>query len=96
MKKEKASVDIAAAEIARKATVEKLIEAVRQELKGEFIQRHKVNILSPSFPYDYRTLANCDCLGTGPAETLMCGGRMLYAKDSLLAWLRARLGLGEE
>ena len=95
MKKEKATVDIEAAKGARTATVEKLLAAVDAELKAAFVPRHLVNKLSPSFPYNHRTLANRDCDGSGPTETIMIGGRMFHEKKSLLDWLRLRL-LGEE
>lgn len=67
---------------------EKLLRAVDDEIKGDVIARHKLNKLSPSFPYSYRTLANRDCIGTGVKEFIMIGGRRFYIKNSLLEMLR--------
>jgi hypothetical protein len=44
--------------------IEQLLAAIDTEIKGEFIQRCKINEISPSFPYDHRTMANRDSLGT--------------------------------
>lgn len=70
---------------------ERMIEAVNQELKGDTFPRHKINKLSPSFPYSHRTLANRDSLGTGCKETLTIGGRVFYTKSGILEMLRRDL-----
>lgn len=70
---------------------EQLIAAVDSELKSEFPQRHKLNKESPSFPYNHRTMANRDSLGTGPKEAFMVGKHKIYRKAALLEMLRADL-----
>jgi len=70
---------------------EKLLQAVADEIKGDVIARHKINKLSPSFPYHHRTMANRDCLGTGVKEFITVGGRRFYLTKSLLDMLRADL-----
>lgn len=70
---------------------EKLIETVAAEIKGDVIARHKLNNISPSFPYNHRTMANRDSKKLGPAEFLIVGGRRFYTKKSLLDFLRADL-----
>lgn len=67
---------------------EELLAAVAAEIKGEFVQRHKINDISPSFPYHHRTLANRESLGTGPKEAFMVGKHKMYAKSALLQMLR--------
>lgn len=71
--------------------VEKLISAIDSELKGDMIPRHKINELSPSFPWGYRTVANWDSLGVGVKESLAAGKYRLYVKSSLLDLVRRRL-----
>jgi hypothetical protein len=71
--------------------IEKLIGAIDGELKGEMILRHRINELSPSFPWNYRTLANWDSLGIGVEESLPAGKYRLYVKSSLLNLVRRRL-----
>ena len=38
-------------------------------------------------PISPRTLANRDCLGTGPTGRLVLAGRVGYEREALLAWL---------
>jgi hypothetical protein len=70
---------------------EMLIQAVDSELKGDIIPRHKLNILSPSFPYNHRTMANRDNLKTDVREFIVLRGRRFYVKRSLLKMLREDL-----
>lgn len=70
---------------------EQLIAAIDAEIKGEFIQRHKINKLSPSFPYHHRTMANRDSLKTGPRDAFTVGKHKVYRKTALLDMLRADL-----
>jgi hypothetical protein len=74
--------------------VERLISAIDTELKGDMILRHKINELSPSFPWNHRTLANWESAGIGVQESLAAGKFRLYSKSSLLQLVRRRL-LGE-
>ena len=41
-------------------------------------------------PIAPRTLANEDCLGTGPKEKVMCGRVCGYPRAALISWLRER------
>jgi len=66
---------------------EKLIASVKTELGDGFTARHKINTLSPSFPYNHRTLANRDSLGTGPAEKIFIGKHIFYSNQSILEML---------
>lgn len=70
---------------------EMLIQVVDGELKGDIIPRHKLNILSPSFPYSHRTMSNRDSLKTGVREFIVFRGRRFYVKRSLLKMLREDL-----
>ena len=71
---------------------EKLIEAVAAEIKGDVVARHKLNIVSPSFPLNHRSMANRDAIpGQGVKEFIMVGGRRFYSKSSLLEMLRTYL-----
>jgi len=40
------------------------------------------------------TLANRDCLGTGP-ESVVIGGRIFYPKESFIEWFAAQLKPGK-
>ncbi len=73
------------------AIAEKLIQAVENEIKAEIFPRHTINKLSPSFPYNHRTLANRDALNTGISEFLMLGGRRFITKKSTIDFLRREL-----
>lgn len=80
---------------------QKLIDAVTNELKGEIVPRHKINKLSPSFPFNHRTMANKDSLkidgvSTGVKEFIMVGGRRHYVRSSLIAWMRAVLSKSQQ
>jgi len=70
---------------------EQLIAAIDAEIKGEFVQRHKLNEISPSFPYHHRTMANRDSLKTGPAGAFTIGKHKVYRKAALLNMLRSDL-----
>ncbi len=70
---------------------EQLIAAIDAEIKGEFVQRHKLNELSPSFPYHHRTMANRDSLKTGPRDAFSVGKHKVYRKAALLEMLRSDL-----
>lgn len=70
---------------------ERILEAVANEIRGEVIPRHKINKISPSFPFSHRTLANRDSAGTGCKETLIIGNRMFYTKAGILDMLRSDL-----
>lgn len=70
---------------------EQLISAIATEIKGEFVQRHKLNLISPSFPYNHRTMANRDSLKTGPAGAFTIGKHKFYRKTALLEMLRSDL-----
>lgn len=65
----------------------KLIEAVKAELGNGFTPRHQVNKKSPSFPYNHRTMANRDCVGTGPREKILIGKHIFYSNSSILEML---------
>jgi len=67
----------------------KLIEAVASDLgdPNGFTPRHKLNQKSPSFPYNHRTIANRDSLGTGPKERLLIGKYMFHRNLSILEML---------
>lgn len=68
--------------------IKQLIDAIDSELKGEFVLRHKLNELSPSFPYKHRTMANRDSLKTGPKGAFQVGKHIVYPKNSILQMLR--------
>jgi hypothetical protein len=70
---------------------EQLLAAIDTEIKGEFVPRSKINELSPSFPYNHRTLANRDSLHTGVIGAFMVGKRIIYPKAALLEMLREDL-----
>jgi len=71
---------------------EKLIAAVEAELGSiGFTARNKINDFSKTFPYDHRTLANRDVLGTGPKEKILIGKRIFYSNESILEMLREDL-----
>lgn len=70
---------------------EKLIAAVEAELGDGFTARHKINRVSKSFPYNHRTMANRDSLGTGPKDKIMVGKHMFYSNLSVLEMLREDL-----
>lgn len=66
----------------------KLISAVESEIGSTgFTPRHAINRKSSSFPYDHRTLANRDSLGTGPREKILIGKHIFYSNLSLLDML---------
>lgn len=64
----------------------KLVEAVAPELGNPdgFTPRHKLNQISPSFPYNHRTMANRDSLGTGPKDQINVGKHKFYRNLSIL------------
>ncbi|OPY81309.1 MAG: hypothetical protein A4E70_01327 [Syntrophus sp. PtaU1.Bin005] len=66
-----------------------LIEAVAAELGNpdSFTARHKINKGSKSFPYNHRTLANRDSLGTGPKDHINIGKYKFYRNLSILEML---------
>lgn len=70
---------------------EKLIEAVDAEIKSDVIARHKLNLFSPSFPYNHRTMANKDSKNQGPQEFFIAYNQRFYTKKSLLDFLRNNL-----
>ena len=37
-----------------------------------------------------RTLANADCLGTGPKGRVRVGRKVAYSVDSLIEWMQAK------
>jgi hypothetical protein len=41
-------------------------------------------------PITPRSMANFDCLGTGPKERPMCGRVVGYPRAALIAWLKER------
>jgi len=67
----------------------KLISAIAGELGGpdSFTARHRINEISPSFPYSFRTLANRDAQGIGPDTKIMMGRFIMYNNLSLLEML---------
>lgn len=70
---------------------EQLITAVDSEIKSNVVARHKLNSISPSFPYNHRTMANKDSKKLGPTESFMVGGKRFYTKKALLNFLRSDL-----
>jgi hypothetical protein len=68
-----------------------VIDAVDRELAAEIIPRHRINELSPSWPWHFRTMANRDSKKTSKIETIMIGGRQFYKKTSMLDFLRREL-----
>jgi len=66
---------------------EEMIKAVEDELGSGFTARHKINEASRSFPYNHRTMANRDSLGTGPKEKLLIGKYVFYSNASILDML---------
>jgi len=52
-----------------------------------FTPRHRINQASPSFPYNHRTMANRDSLGTGPKDQINVGKHKFYGNLSILAML---------
>jgi len=67
--------------------VEQLIHAVDREIIPEVFPRHKLNILSPSCPYDHRTIAN----QYHSEDKILIGGRVYLSKASFLKFLRRKL-----
>ncbi len=43
-------------------------------------------------PFSPRTLANRDCLGTGPSGRVVLAGKVGYEREALLAWLSTQAG----
>ena len=39
-----------------------------------------------------RTLANADCLGTGPKRRVKVGRKVAYPVDALIEWMQAKMG----
>jgi len=70
---------------------EKLMATIESEIKTDVIARHKINIISPSFPLGHRTMANRDALKIGPKEFQLISGKIYYTKSSLLENLRTYL-----
>jgi hypothetical protein len=70
--------------------IEKVVEAVRKEL-AEIVPRHKINKLSPSWPYSKGTMQNRDCDGTGVKEKFMIGKHVFYLREQCLEFLRDEL-----
>lgn len=79
-----------------KDSIEQLIAAIDSELKGEFIQRHLINKISPSFPWNHRTLSNWDSQKIGVEGAFRVGKYMIYPKPSLMNLLRNRLKGNQE
>ncbi len=67
----------------------KLVIAVANDLgdPNGFTARHRLNTVSKSFPYNHRTIANRDSLGTGPQEKILVGNHMLHRNLSILEML---------
>jgi len=66
----------------------KLVSAVESEIGSTgFTPRHRINQASPSFPYNHRTMANRDSLGTGPKDQINVGKHKFYGNLSILAML---------
>jgi len=66
----------------------KLIAAVEAEIGHTgFTARHKINQASPSFPFNHRTMANRDSLGTGPMDQINVGKHKFYGNLSILEML---------
>jgi len=70
--------------------IEKIIAAVGRELP-EIFPRHKINKLSPSFPWAKGTMQNRDSEGTGVKERFMIGKHVFYTRDSTLDLVRQEL-----
>lgn len=70
---------------------EKLIAAIAAEINAEFVPRHEINERSPSFPYDHRTMANRDSMGTGPQGSFTVGKHKMYHTPRLIEMLRSDL-----
>lgn len=70
--------------------IEKVIAAIEKELP-EVFPRHKINKLSPSFPWAKGTMQNRDCDGNGVKEKFTIGKHVFYTRASTLALVREEL-----
>jgi len=70
--------------------IEKVVRAIEKELP-EVFPRHKINKLSPSFPWAKGTMQNRDSDGSGVKEKFMIGKHVFYTRDSTLDLVRKEL-----
>ena len=70
--------------------IDRIIEAAEEELP-KVVPRHKINKLSPSWPYSKGTMQNRDCDGTGVKERFMIGKHVFYLREQCLEFLRDEL-----
>lgn len=70
--------------------IEQVIEAVGKEMPS-LVPRHKINKLSPSWPYSKGTMQNRDCDGSGVKERFMIGKHVFYFREKCLEFLRNEL-----
>jgi hypothetical protein len=69
--------------------VEKLAAAMVAAWRSPVVARIKSEEFSGGL-VNPRTLANCDCLGTGPAGRFRVGKKICYPATSLAAWIFER------
>ena len=65
-------------------------DEMREKWPSEYVARTEVDKFSGGL-VNPRTLANYDCLGTGPAEKIRLGKKIGYTVDSLIEWLNSRI-----
>lgn len=70
--------------------IEKIIEAVEKELPS-IVPRHKINKLSPSWPYSKGTMQNRDCEKSGVKGKFMVGKHVFYLREKCTEFLRDEL-----
>lgn len=71
----------------------KLTKKILKELAREMpplIARRKVSEFTGGSVAPH-TLANADAMGTGPTGKIQVGRNVAYTRESLLAWLEARI-----
>ncbi len=65
-------------------------DVMREKWPSEYVARTEVSrftggLISP------RTMANIDCLGTGPSEKIRLGKKVAYPVDALIEWLNSHI-----
>ncbi len=71
-------------------TPQQIIDQIKTTWPHPAIPRHKV-AEATGYLTTSKTLANEDCLGTGPEGAFMMNGRVCYPIESLLFWLKQRI-----
>lgn len=67
---------------------EKFFNAIEKELPPVFSRETASKVIGGLI--SAKTMANEDCLGTGPSEKVRLGTKVGYTRESFMHWLKAK------